>query len=367
MATTEKLTSNIDELRTLPMGEIPSVAGWKEVPIHETEKSHEPLVPLGIFSDHRKVFTSSVYADEHENSPYTDGLEGSLMALFVRKGVAEKLDKAAELLPSGYHLMAMDTYRTIEVQRALFKQYESGLRTTHPDWSDDEIMTETQKYVSLPSTDPSRPSPHNTGASVDVVIMKVPDEVQEQIDDIDRHLENAHDWREEYLLEMLRSELLRKNGEMLDFGTPFDHGDAEASLDYFERKDAEGELDPSDWEAASNRRLLFHVMTRAGFEPYAEEWWHYNDPASQMGAKTAGAEYAEYGAAVLSEENKYFADVRKLHAINTARHARGEQWDPPEDLIEHYGIAREASRGNDPDAFPKLQNTVSKIAPTKAA
>src|SRR5689334_22341941 len=100
MATTYELSTQPEYP---PIPEPSPLKGWKDVPILDTELSREPLVPLGIFSDHRNVFTSSVYADEHHNSPYDDGLDGSEVAVFVREGVANRLDVAADMLPSGYH------------------------------------------------------------------------------------------------------------------------------------------------------------------------------------------------------------------------------------------------------------------------
>lgn len=341
--------------------------GWKELPIQETELSREPLVPLGIFSEHPKILTSSAYADEHDSSPYVGGLEGSLTALFVRQGVAERLDQAAGFLPRGYHLMAMDTYRTLEVQQALYDQYSDGLRRQHADWSDEEISAETQKYVSLPSHDPTRPSPHNTGGAVDLLIVKVPVEIQDQIDEIDKALADlpADNWQADYLLQMQRSQLMRLHASPLEFGTQFDHGGAEAALRHYEELLEAGELNLEDEEALQNRRLLYSVMIKAGFEPYADEWWHYNDPATQMGAKVAGREYAEYGAVELSKENTEFAQMRFLHNQNSARLARGEDWIPPKGLEEHFYLAKLAIRGvaGNPRNMWQMQGNVAKIAP----
>jgi D-alanyl-D-alanine dipeptidase len=132
----------------------------------------------------------------------------------------------------------MDAYRTLEVQGALYTQYEEGLKAQHPDWTEEQLSTETQKYVSVPSTDKTRPSPHNTGASVDVVVIKVNDAVQAEIDEIDTQLEtiDEHDWQKAYLLEMKRGQLIRRNGRMLNFGTRFDYGGAEAALRHYEEK-----------------------------------------------------------------------------------------------------------------------------------
>lgn len=230
-----KLESPIPEARTL--------AGWKEIPFHETAISSEPLVPVGIFSDHPGILTSSVYANEHHNSPYGGGLDGSSVAVFMREGVANKFDAAAKLLPRGMHLLVMDAYRSIEVQGALFDQYRNGVIEQHPDWSEDEIMVETQKYVSVPSADMNHPSPHNTGASVDVVIVHVEDDIQAQIDEIDSRLSSANlTWQDEYLLAMKRSSILRRNATMLNFGTHFDHGGPTAALRYFEEESMKRDL-----------------------------------------------------------------------------------------------------------------------------
>ena len=350
-----------------PIPEATPLAGWKEIPLIETDRSHEPLVPVGIFSDYRSILSSSVYADEHHNSPYMGGLEGSNTAVFLRKGVAEKLEKAADMLPRGNHLMVMDAYRTLEVQQALYTQYEEGLRGQHPEWTEEQLSEETQKYVSTPSRDKRKPSPHNTGASVDVVIIEVQEHIQRALDAIDIELDGLEegDWQDAYLLEMKRSELIRRNGKMRNFGTRFDHGGREAALRYFEEKAARMSLEPSEEEALNNRRLLYSVMTNAGLEPYADEWWHYNDPASQMGARVAGRDHAEYGAVEMSEENKQFEQMRALHHRNSVRLAQGEQWTPPEGLETHYKLAQAAIYGDNPKNVWRMSGTVAKIEPPK--
>lgn len=352
---------------SLPISEAAPLTGWKEVPIIETERSREPLVPIGIFSEHRKIISSSVYADEHHNSPYGDGLEGSNVTVFVREGVANKLERAAEMLPYGHHLIVMDAYRTLNVQAALYKQYEDGLKVKHPDWTAEDVLAETQKYVSMPSDDKARPSPHNTGASVDVAIIKVGDDIQQDMDAIDMALDTLEkgDWQQEYMLEMKRSELIRRYGKMLNFGTRFDYGGPEAALRHYEEKAEEAALSPEDQEAQENRRLLYSAMMKAGFEPYADEWWHYNDPASQMGAKVAGREYAEYGAIEMSEENEQYEQMRKQHHRNTVRLARGEEWVPPKGLEVHYKLARAAVFANNPRNVWNMADTVAKIEPPK--
>src|SRR3989344_3227555 len=145
--------------RPIPL-DLPEVAGWKEIPIKECG---EPLVPLGSFSENREIFTNSIYFGERFDSPYIPAPpKGSLVTMFVRRNVAEQLKKAQKLLPTGMYFVVFDAYRTLEVQQSLFDGYFRPLKDLHSDWNNDQLLEETQKYVSLPSKDPAKPSPHNT-------------------------------------------------------------------------------------------------------------------------------------------------------------------------------------------------------------
>ncbi len=353
--------------RPIPL-ELPEVAGWKEIPIQE---NGEPLIPLGPFSDTQTIWTDSVYGSEHTTSPYAD-LEGALTAVFVREDAAKKLVQAQKTLPQGMHFLVKDGYRPLEVQKALYDQYLMKLSAAHPDWTDEALSAETQRYVSLPSRDPAKPSPHNTGGSVDLTIVRVPDSVQAEIEAIDEELEvtdgsESGNWPRAYELEMRRSSLLRQHAEELNFGTMFDHGGEAAGLNYFEAQAQHRTLEPSEEEARRSRRILYNAMTEVGFEPYADEWWHYNSPLSQMGAKTAGIGHAEYGAMQLSDENQAFEKMRRGHLEGTARMARGESWAPPEGLELHYREAkRAAGKVGDPKQVEKL-TPAAKIQPPEAS
>src|SRR3989344_1057836 len=164
--------------------ELPQVSGWKEIPIKECR---EPLVPLGSFSEYRDIFTDSIYFGERFDSPYIEpSLEGGLCTIFARKSVAEQLRKAQKLLPQGMYLVVFDAYRTLQVQQSLFDGYFQDLRQLQPEWSNDQLLAETQKYVSLPSTDPNKPSPHNTGGSVDLTIFQLPSEIDQKVKEINQ-------------------------------------------------------------------------------------------------------------------------------------------------------------------------------------
>lgn len=267
---------------------IPSVASWKEMPLKECG---EKLVPLGLFSDYPEIFTDSIYFGERENSPYpTAKLEGSLITGFVRESVAKTLREAQKLLPENLHLVVFDPYRTLKVQRSLYDQYHDQLKKVRSTWNEDELVAETQKYVSIPSSDPTRPSPHNTGGSVDLAIY----ELSEPFDGSNM-------------------EAVQTRGKLLNFGTPFDHGDKEAALDYLERLAKERTLSPHEQEAMRNRRMLYWVMTKVGFEAFESEWWHFNSKASQMGARTSRAKEAIFGGVELSADNLAHEEKRRAH------------------------------------------------------
>ncbi|HUD07223.1 MAG TPA: hypothetical protein VMR34_05030 [Candidatus Saccharimonadales bacterium] len=308
-ATHELLPPEINRFKAMPIPieELPSVAGWKELPI---ESIDEPLVPLGINSNYA-VYTDSVYAGERSSSPYDGGLDGSLATIFVRSTIADSVSLVESRLPSGLHIVVLDAYRPLEVQTSLFHTYINELRRLKPDWSEDQLETETQKYVSKPSDDPTKPSPHNTGGSIDLALLSVPQAIEEQIRKLDEQIEALGD-EDSTDLQIQRYNLISQNGVMLNFGTNFDNGGPEVGLNYLERQAKERQLTGGEVEALENRRLLYHLMTDiARLQPYEDEWWHYNSPHSQMGAKTAGLSKAEYGPAQLSEKDLFFEAHRK--------------------------------------------------------
>ncbi len=291
------------------------IQGWKDIPIRKDD-SLDPLIPLGPLSPEAGfLMTSSIYFGEHSNSPYAEHsnkLEGSLLTLFARQSVVHRLLVAEQLLPAGHHLLVFDAYRPYQVQKSLHDCYQQKLREKYPARDNEILESETQKYVSLPSIDPTRPSPHNTGGAVDVAIVKLDQAHEEVLLQIRSHLTDVHlNIAQRVGLEMRLSAIMRRHARMLDFGTAFDHGGEKSALAYYESKIAVGEiLTDNDMLARNNRRLLFGIMTQAGFQPYFAEWWHFNAPESQMGAATAGLSYATIGAVSLDESNKTHEHTR---------------------------------------------------------
>ena len=313
------------------------VDGWKSIVI---EAQAEPLIPLGPYASAAgSILTSAAYYGEHSNSPYTGSqkLTGALLSVFVRAGVAKRLLAAQQLLPAGYRLLVFDAYRPLQVQSSFFHFYRQQLQLQRPDMSPAQLDDETQKYVSIPSADPTRPSPHNTGGAVDLTIVKLPLEHSAALDRIDRQLARQPiDVALQNDLERQKSAIVRQHAVMLNFGTAFDHGGEKAAIAYFEKQSAgSATMASRDVQARANRRLLYSVMTQAGMQAYAAEWWHFNAPESQMGAAAAGLAKATYGAATFSEQNKAHEELRQKMYRAAIRSSKA---DGPRDVAHPWPV-----------------------------
>lgn len=326
--------------RQVPISEPESLSGWKEIPIVE---GHEGLVPLGPFSPYWDIFTDSIYMGERQSSPYRGGENsGSLLTQFVREDVADGIRIAQQNLPENMRLVVFDAFRPVAVQRSFYDSFLASLKEKHPEYSDAELSAHTQRFVSLPSTDSTRPSPHNTGGSVDLAIVELPPAIAAELKDINKKINHrSYDWRKQYALEMERIKLLAQEGVLLNFGTPFDFGGEKASLTYFEKLAKERELSPEEQQALENRRMLYHAMRAGGFEPYPDEWWHYNSPKSQMGAKSAGLPTAAYGSAENLVDWKH-EKMRTMHRNGSLMINEGTHPGVPVGLSEHMKAATSA-------------------------
>lgn len=242
----EQLSVPIDE------GDVPkrrSVEDWQSVEIKE---SGEELVEL--VRDKRLKPYLILSPQYHQQ-----GIEGSIERMWSRKGVADALCRAALLLPEGCKFKIWDAWRPLAVQQALYDKQFKSLKDENPEWTEEKLKKEAAKYVSLPSKDPKAPSPHNTGGAIDLTI-------------------------------------IGPDGSELDMGTEFDHFGPEAKTIFYEEK-LRGDIILSDREKRilRNRRLLYSIISTAGFTNYEEEWWHH-DLRNQFWARIKG-EVAIYGKA----------------------------------------------------------------------
>lgn len=152
---------------------------------------------------------------------------------FVRNEVYILLKEAAGLLPNGYKFRIWDAWRPFLLQKELYERYSADIikkfgLEIYPEEKKKEVIS---KFVSVPIEDIAVPPVHTTGGAIDVT-------------------------------------LLGPDGNELDMGTAFDDFTEKTYTAYYENKDNNIIRD--------NRRLLYSVMTKAGFTNLPSEWWHYD-------------------------------------------------------------------------------------------
>lgn len=143
------------------------------------------------------------------------GFKNAKPGTFLKSGTALRLYKAAESLPDGFGLAVFDAWRPLSLQRELYELYVVTMG-----FSDDDI--------SPPDSNPSTPPPHLTGGAVDLTLS----------------------WM----------------GSPLALGTGFDDFSLASSALSFEH---------TPGLVRDLRRLLFKVMSDAGFVGLQSEWWHF--------------------------------------------------------------------------------------------
>jgi D-alanyl-D-alanine dipeptidase len=145
-------------------------------------------------------------------------------AHYVRKSVAEKVNKAQSLLPAGYSLMLDNAYRSPAMQQKSYNNVLIKLKAEQPGLTEEELEAEMSKRVSKVEF-----ASHCTGGALDLTIVD-------------------------------------KEGQQLDMGTGLDDFTAAT----FTLSDV---ISP---EAKKNREMLIQVMTKAGFVNFPAEWWHWS-------------------------------------------------------------------------------------------
>jgi D-alanyl-D-alanine dipeptidase len=183
----------------------------------------EPLLPLSNLSNKLTVYP--IY--------YHQGYEGTQTEAYLRVSAAKRLVQAAEQLPDGYRLVVLDGWRSYQVQKSLYERFRQNLLAQG--WEEGQALSaELSKYVAFPREDVQKPTPHLSGGAVDVTI------------------EGPNGW--------------------LEMGTEFDDFSELAATRFYEEMTSDSERERL---IRDNRRLLYHLMTDAGFVNYPKEWWHY--------------------------------------------------------------------------------------------
>ncbi len=191
------------------------------------------------------------------NPPYNERIPGAIDGLYVRKSVGDALLAVnARLAGAGLELYLFDAWRPQAVQRHFHDVwFPAWLRQRAPHLDGQELVDEVEKYWAAPSEGDASPSPHSTGGAVDLTLR------------------------------------FKATGQPLFMGGLFDDVTEDAWTDAFEHKPA---ISMSDEEARANRRLVYWVMSEAGFANNPTEWWHYSW-GDQMWAKLRGEPAALYG------------------------------------------------------------------------
>jgi zinc D-Ala-D-Ala dipeptidase len=199
--------------------------------------------------------------------------------IFLRETVYGMFLTARDTLQEqDFDLKVYDGWRSVELQEALFWHYmhlftvdalgyakyfagcKSGKEVKAafkqlPELEQARLKQENRKYVSWPSKDSERPSPHATGGAIDV-------------------------W-------------LYKNGKPATLGVPFDYMKESAAAFYHLKHPSTSWPEGNRAEVRRNRELLLRAMVGAGFNCYPHEIWHFNY-GNQMSA-LVNNEVACYG------------------------------------------------------------------------
>lgn len=193
-----------------------------------------------------------------QNPPYYQQVPGSIPELYLRRSVAARLREVnLRLAPEGLELFLFDAWRPQAIQRYFHDVwFPDWLKARHPHLEGQALVDEVEKYWAAPTAGRNSPSPHSTGGAVDLTLISA------------------------------------ETGQALYMGGIFDDLTETAWTDGFERA---APASMSDEEARANRRLLYWVMSEAGFANNPTEWWHYSW-GDQMWAQLGGHMAAAYGA-----------------------------------------------------------------------
>jgi len=194
------------------------------------------------------------------NPPYYQSVPGSIPDLFVRRSVAKRLlEINARLEPMSVELWLFDAWRPQAIQRFFYSAwFPEWLKQRNPDLSGQALTDEVEKYWAAPTAGRNSPSPHSTGAAVDLTLV------------------------------------FKDTRQPLFMGGIFDDLTSAAWTDGCEHNKP---TSMSEEEARANRRLLYWAMTEAGFANNPTEWWHYSW-GDQLWARLMGNPAAHFGACI---------------------------------------------------------------------
>ena len=189
-------------------------------------------IPLEIFAVH---------------SPHPYQLLGATYAVspyYLRKSVLDSLIKAQEYLQvknPGWRIQIFDAYRPVSVQQFMvdytFAQVVEAQKLNIASLSAakrEDIWQQVYQIWAVPSLNPLTPSPHSTGAAIDIT-------------------------------------LVDSMGKVVNMGSSIDEMSARSHPDYFATS-----MNSVEQQYNYHRQLLWDVMRYAGFQRHLGEWWHFS-------------------------------------------------------------------------------------------
>ena len=156
--------------------------------------------------------------------------------LFGRIGAVQALVKAKEALPDGMNIKVRDGWRPWSLQEVAAAAARVKIAAAHPEWTDEQV-DEHQWKMAPPARIVPRFASHRYGGAFDITLVDAA-------------------------------------GDEVDMGVEVGYNTGpEAQLFYYQFLD-----NPNEKEliAKKNRKIMIDAMFKAGFDPYMEEFWHWN-------------------------------------------------------------------------------------------
>jgi zinc D-Ala-D-Ala dipeptidase len=198
--------------------------------------------PMAALNRVRIVEAGEPLVDVRDHCPGVQVLE--TVCPYLRRAVADMVNRAQTLLPAGHKLRISTALRTLAQQKAFWDAYFARMRDEHADWPLSALRRATNRFFA-PYDQPAPPG-HCTGGAVDV-------------------------------------QILGPDGQPLDLTSPLQGWAAAYTW-------TEG-ISP---EARRNRMVLVETMLAAGFSNCREEFWHYSYGDSAWAARV-GVGQCPYG------------------------------------------------------------------------
>ncbi len=247
---------------------------YREYPIlSEGVHADEPLVDISLYGLAGQSYYSRPNAATGEPVP---GIEP---AVYLRQSIVERLvevnrtlqqsPEVAALFGGEVELYVQEGFRPTALQRKLYdKVFPELIRQQYPHWTSKQVAARRDELIAKPHTHHSSPSPHATGAAVDLTL---------------RYAEPNLGYVPGRLVKMGR-----KATDMSETTNP----------DYYERPVSTAVAG----RAQKHRRAFYWIMRGAvlgedtGFVVNPTEWWHWSY-GDQLWAKLTDAPAAFFGEA----------------------------------------------------------------------